>query len=173
MQNLKVYIVAFLIDLLLKRRDEEEGSMTMHFYFQAIVSLHVFVSFLHSSTEEGEWTLACKMNLRKPDGTFRLSSNVQGGLKWSPFGCYCLSPAAHLCPLRLSQQQHEAAAEPDIQRIGLRSKKKGMKKEPKEGKLSSKHRRSKLSLLRGLTFRANLERPLVVPMKAVQGSVSC
>lgn len=113
------------------------------------------------------------MNLRKPDGTFRLSSNVQGGLKWSPFGCYCLSPAAHLCPLRLSQQQHEAAAEPDIQRIGLRSKKKGMKKEPKEGKLSSKHRRSKLSLLRGLTFRANLERPLVVPMKAVQGSVSC
>ena len=83
------------------------------------------------------------------------------------------STAAHLCPLRLSQQQHEAAAEPDIQRIGLRSKKKGMKKEPKEGKLSSKHRRSKLSLLRGLTFRANLERPLVVPMKAVQGSVSC
>ena len=35
MQNLKVYIVAFLIDLLLKRRDEEEekGSLTMHFYF--------------------------------------------------------------------------------------------------------------------------------------------
>ena len=58
-----------------------------------------------------------------------------------------------------------AAAEPDIQRIGLRSKKKGMKKEPKEGKLPSmltSHRRSKLSLLRGLTFRANLERPLVV-----------
>ena len=75
------------------------------------------------------------------------------------------STAAHLCPLRLSQQQHEAAAEPDIQRIGLRSKKKGMKKEPKEGKLPSmltSHRRSKLSLLRGLTFRANLERPLVV-----------
>ena len=43
--------------------------------------------------------------------------------------------------------------------------KKGMKKEPKEGKLPSmltSHRRSKLSLLRGLTFRANLERPLVV-----------
>ena len=46
--------------------------------------------------------------------------------------------------------------------LGWGAKKKGMKKEPKEGKLSSKHRRSKLSLLRGLTFRANLERPLVV-----------
>ena len=43
-----------------------------------------------------------------------------------------------------------------------------MKKEPKEGKLSSKHRRSKLSLLRGLTFRANLERPLVYEGSARQ-----
>ena len=77
--------------------------------------------------------------------------------------------AQHCCPFMSSSSfaaaVAAAAAEPDIQRIGLRSKKKGMKKEPKEGKLPSmltSHRRSKLSLLRGLTFRANLERPLVV-----------
>ena len=74
--------------------------------------------------------------------------------------------AQHCCPF-MSSSSFAAAAWSSCwarhpEDWAEEQKKKGMKKEPKEGKLSSKHRRSKLSLLRGLTFRANLERPLVV-----------